>query len=204
MIMKILTYSASEIFRNERLCNELCRLYLKIFESVLQANCENCIADGLFQIKYHFNNKKDKKMEEQKECKFRFKEGTVLTVSKWHMHISNENLTDALAIKILRINKKNLSNFAKYPENIAELAGWEDTEIEGGKAVTTPVSKDEQEKKEKLKMDNIPTVEELCLLLKKDLIAKVEEYPNAVKFDHNDTKTVIARAYIDRLILDSE
>lgn len=139
-------------------------------------------------------------MEEKKECSFKFKEGTVLTVSKWHMHISNENLTDELAIKLLRINKKNLSNFAKYPENIAELAGWDD-KLE---ADMTEGEKEEEKEKVKLKMENIPTVDELCLLLKRELIAKVEEYPNAIKFDSNDTKADIARAYIDRLILDSE
>jgi len=189
--MDILNYKAPEIYRDAVLLKELCRVYREIFGEGLQTSCENCVADGLFRVRYHTTNKKDKKMEEKKKCNFRLMEDDVMFVKAWGKHITNDNLTDEIAINLLKISDKLLCRFVVHPDNISEIMGWGD-------------KSKEEPKTEKPKLESVPTLSELLSLTRAELIAKAESYPSKITFTKGAAKTEIANALIDRLILDAE
>lgn len=198
--MDILSRTADEIYSNDALYAELDRVYFNIFKQHPTRSCKNCIADALFQIKYHLKNTTmAKKIEEKKPCAFKLKSSAVLWIPKLHMHITNSNLTDELAIKVIKISRGTLKYFEEVPKNLPELLHTEPVFSE-------PPTGDEPVKdNEPVKENDIPTVDELVAKhVKAELIDMAKNYPSPIRFSESDTKRDIAKAIVNRMIIDAD
>lgn len=49
--------------------------------------------------------------------KFKFKDDSVRYVPSKHLHVSNKNLSDELALELLKSSKAYINHFSHYPEN---------------------------------------------------------------------------------------
>lgn len=198
--MDVLKYTATRIFRSDKLLAELDTLHRELFNSPIERACENCIDDALRKIKYELR-KKGVTMEKQK-CNFKLKEGIVQWIPGLRIHISNNNITDELALKVLKISKSTLKNFAEYPDNVMELIGIKDTDIEPPKSKEKEGEKETPEKKEP---KEIPSVEQLVDgNTRASLVTMAENYPAQITFSATATKKDIATAIVNRMILDSD
>ena len=200
--MHITQYTSREILNSPTLLTELRDEYFRIFKEQLHTTCINCIEDGLFRIKYHLRTK-DTPMNEVKKCNFRLLSGKVLWVRNLGIHITNDNLTDDLAIALLKLSSGNLKNFDRVPDNLNELLGGgtpkkveEKVELE---TAITDVTIDEP-----VANVEIPTIDTLVKMLRADLIKLVNDYPHPIAFRDSATKADIAQAYINRMILDTK
>jgi len=123
---------------NLKLKTELKSTYEILFGEPLKLTCENCIQDGLDRLKLYLKLKNKKVMETMETTLFKFKDGIVLWVNAWGMHITNANLTTTIALNLLRLNPANIKNFEKYPENWSQMLVK--TEV---KAVGEEIKKDD-------------------------------------------------------------
>lgn len=101
-------------------------------------NC-GCIDDLFIVLKLIDRNYKSQKNKVMtKECKFRIKNDGMIQLHGFDP-ITNDNLTDEVAIELLKRNEKHISNFDIFPSN------WEDLiEVEQPKKVKEPVKEVEK------------------------------------------------------------
>ena len=118
---QIIKLTYHQIRNDDLLLRELGRVYFSIFNEKLVLSCNNCIDDALWRIKHFLKHNKNKKTKIMEEQLFKLKEGLVLYVRTWHKHITNSNLTNQVAIDLLKLNNRNINNFEKYPDNWKEL-----------------------------------------------------------------------------------
>ncbi len=70
---------------------------------------------------YSRDNKKINLKQKQMESNFKLKEGRL--VSFGGSHYTTANITDEVAIRMLKSNESNIGNFVTYPDNWKELIG---------------------------------------------------------------------------------
>lgn len=83
-----------------------------------------CVDDLFALIKHKYNNEENINLKiKQMENKFRLKKDVLIMSHQLGDPISNNNLTDEMAIRILKLSRKNIDRFEVYPSNWAELLG---------------------------------------------------------------------------------
>lgn len=78
--------------------------------------CINCYAIGLWDIKQFYQLNKTEIMENKKR-QFSLEKGTMIQNIDLHHPITNDNCTDENAFHLLSINKKNIGQFATFPDD---------------------------------------------------------------------------------------
>jgi hypothetical protein len=81
-----------------------------------KGNCNSCYLDAYIMLIKFQNNNKINSMN-----KFELKAGVVILLHGLGIGYSNHNLTDEIAIMILRRSRSQIKRFAKYPDNWEEL-----------------------------------------------------------------------------------
>lgn len=90
--------------------------YYKIFGEVC-TGCPTKIAGYIFKLKKH-----DKNLIMSKDTRvFRLKKGAIIPIAGTSKAYSDVNITDEIAIEILKANPNRRSIFLKVPENLEEL-----------------------------------------------------------------------------------
>jgi hypothetical protein len=100
-------------------------------------NC-SCIEDLFIVLKILTrNNNKLKSLEMNKTHKFRLKENQVLQLFG-RDPLTNDNLTDEIAIALIQENSKNIANFEHYPENWESLCKIKSSKAPAAKTSEEP------------------------------------------------------------------
>ena len=111
-------YSPDEILKNPDLKKKFITLYERIFNEKITNKCKGCLKRKLNKL-LTMNTKTIKLMAGRK---FLLKPNTCIWVDRLNLHITNENLTDEIAINLLKKNR----GYLKFFQEISE--GW-DTKI---------------------------------------------------------------------------
>src|SRR5690554_4195050 len=81
-----------------------------------------CVDDLFALIKHKYSNEENINLKiKQMENKFRLKKDVLIMSHQLGDPISNNNLTDEMAIRILKLSKKNVDKFEVLPENWEQL-----------------------------------------------------------------------------------
>lgn len=86
-----------------------------IFGKSINMGCSSCIVEGFFELK----NKTNLKTEIMSNNKFKLKNGLMPYVGHLKKFVTNQTLTDAIAMDIVKFNSKNAKLF-ENPEEILE------------------------------------------------------------------------------------
>ena len=202
-IEQIITFGEVRIYNNSAYREELKRIYFEVFKEHLAVTCMNCVSDAIFRLKYYLNNNNKHKMETTKivPCDFKLKDNQVIYIRARHMHITNDNLTNELALLLLRISVKNITNFVKYPEN------WKDM-LDGSKTnPSEPDPKIDEQFKADVKKEDVPldppavvpvateTTDQIAMKYTKDqIIGLLGDYPHK----STDPKYVLAALLVNK------
>ena len=103
------------IYNNVELKKQLQDLATKVTGQTFGISCRNCIADAKNIIQN--NLKKDDMKPIERKSQYILKEGNFY-FAPLAMHVSNSNLTDELAEKIMEINPKNEGYFVHAPKRV--------------------------------------------------------------------------------------
>lgn len=97
----------------------------------LVPGCGNC-ANDFYNYLFSANSSKrlDEKLEQIQNGKFKIKPGGMIHSFDIHEVITKDNLTDAKALQLLKINKRYISHFSEFPENWQELISEKSPELE--------------------------------------------------------------------------
>ena len=194
----LVKHSVQYFKENPKALSELCSQYKKIFHEDLATTCDNCISDGIIRLRIYLN--KGAKMEKEvtvPKSKFKLKneDRVVIYVQELHMHVTKGNLTDELAIELLKRNKKNIALFDVYPDNWQELASIPKVGAATKEKIakTTPVDEAKlEDKKEK-------QISDLVNKFKKDELLEIlyADDEDAAK-EEKGNKTDIARKIVEK------
>ena len=110
-------YSPEDILKNPDLKKKFIALYEKVFNEKITNKCKGCLKRKLNKL-LTMNTKTIKLMAGRT---FLLKPNTCIWVDRLNLHITNENLTDEIAIKLLKTNRGYLKFFQEIPE------GWDRT-----------------------------------------------------------------------------
>lgn len=117
--------STKEIWRNDHASNEfkfVKQLGATIGSAITNDRGCKCI-ERFFMLVHAYarDNEKINLKQKQMESNFKLKEGKLLSFGG--SHYTAANITDEVAIRLLKSNESNLLHFDSYPENWKELIG---------------------------------------------------------------------------------
>lgn len=206
-IQDVSKLKSGQVFGDAKLQRELQRLYYTLFNEKLTITCLNCIEDAIFRINYY--SKKTQKIMAPSTSLFKLFDSKVLWVNAWGMHITNGNLTDKIAIDLLRLNIKNIKNFEKYPDNYLDLVRGtqlvgEQKKIEGFElnengepAETNQPTVEEETHEEEEETQPVMTVQEMIKKYSKaEMIEMLKQKGISVENDNVNTKKELAETLI--------
>jgi hypothetical protein len=141
-ISSLLSLPNKTIYNSKELRRELANYASLAYGADFPVTCINCIQDAKDQIK--LNNKNLMKPIERKS-KYILKPGNHY-FNELCMHVSNNNLTDELAVKIIEMNAKNAAYFEYAPQvekkdpskEIIIIPAQPETKVEYKKVVVPP------------------------------------------------------------------
>lgn len=113
-------YNSQKVWKNNFVSQEWIKLNrlsidLKIGGLNRNKNC-GCIEDNYRYLKLLIIDKNKIQLKKtQMESKFKLKENKVIYFPKYSIHLTNANLTDALASELLRLYPAHKSSFATIP-----------------------------------------------------------------------------------------
>ena len=200
-IEQIIQLGETKVYNNSVYREELKRIYFEVFKDHLVVTCMNCVADALFRLKHYLRNNNKNKMEATNivPCNFKMRDNQVIYIRSKHMHITNANLTDELALSLLKMNVKNITNFIKYPQNWRELLDQSNEPVpinvekeQKNEETTTIVD----EEKEEAKIDPVlETADQIVMKYKKEeIIGMLGDYPH----NSTDPKYVLAALLVNK------
>lgn len=116
--LELIKNTSSDVLYKNHL-KEVFETYYKLFGEVC-TGCPNKISGYINRIK---NYKKPSIMSDDKKQKseFQLKKGTIIPVRGTSKAYSSANITDEIALKLLRDNPNRKPLFSKLPENIDDL-----------------------------------------------------------------------------------
>lgn len=144
--------STDELFRNH--LQLVFDTYYNIFGEVC-TGCPNKIAGYILRLKKHNKTNIMSKSKDTRE--FRLKTGTILPVPGTSKAYTDVNITDEIALKLLKENPNRKALFLKLPKNIDELIGNEEESNEVDKVVINEVEYSIEEAKEILLKAGVET-----------------------------------------------
>jgi len=144
-------------------------------------NC-GCLEDLFIMLKSLSKDKINLK-QEQMESKFKFKEGTLITVGG--THYANANLTDEKAIHILKQFPSHIASFTTHPDNWKELCA---VEVKTKKVVKEVIEEAVEESNDRM--------QELYAMTLPDLFAIAQELAD----ENEDLKMPGARSKEAKLV----
>ena len=200
MISEVRNYKLLEVKSDIKKQEKLQKVYYDIFGEYLTISCGGCIQDAIFRINYYIKKQNTMK-EETKSVHFKLKDNVVLYVHAIGVHITNSNLTDDLAVRILKLNRKNLGHFAVYPQDInrfLENYGVKKPSDLIKNVVAPEIAINvvvEELKKEPKEEKKTFTLEELMAMRKSELLDIVDDF----KYTIANNKIDIANAILKKL-----
>jgi len=127
-ILRVTAYTVAQCMGDRCKLSDLIAVYESVFNAHLSVSCSNCISDGILRLQLEIRKFKNKEiMEKQKENAFIMKPNTIIdmTYSTGEVYIP-QNMTDKIAVKLLKLNSAYLTRFSKYPKDkVIEIIGEE-------------------------------------------------------------------------------
>jgi hypothetical protein len=112
---KLINHSFDDIKADAELITDLFKLYKAAFGL---DPCSTCQKDH--ENYYKRLIEAENIFLQMEKGKYLLKKNTLLTIRGKHINVSNFNLTDKLAIELLKENKSRIKYFERYPENWEE------------------------------------------------------------------------------------
>lgn len=106
--IEIIRGGIDPLFSNLDLLNEFDSIYLAIFGERIKLCCGKT-------LQYYFDKLKKHVEMKNQDKKYLLKEGVQMHCN--HNVYTNANLTDEVAIELLKQDPRRISNFEKFPEN---------------------------------------------------------------------------------------
>lgn len=197
MISEVKNYKLIDVKSSSEKREKLYKVYKELFGENLVFGCDGCIEDAIFRINYHL--KKQKEMNEKPKCDYTLKKGVVVYIPALAMHITNDNITNELAEKVLKINAKNIGYFEKFPaKSIVETKEDDKKVEEPAKEHVEELPEEPVVEKETIEVKHNYTFDWLMMRSKKELLEIIDGFGDGIAFKYTmaNTKIDMANAII--------